>query len=221
MLALQMGLIDQGQLVAAFQSWTRAANGPLAEHLAARGDLDAEQRAGVEAIVALHLKKYNGDADQSLAAVTADGSIRASLAHLVNTEIDGSIVPPRLEPTLAGEDSDGTARYTVGSVTSDGQRFRILRPHAQGGLGAVFVALDTELHREVAVKQILDHHVDDAVSRARFLLEAEITGGSSTRGSYRSTPWAPMPTDAPTTPCGLSMATPSRKRSRASTPTPS
>jgi serine/threonine protein kinase len=177
MLALQMGLIDQGQLVAAFQSWTRAGDRPLAEHLAARGDLDAEQRAGVEAIVALHLKKYNGDAEQSLAAVTADGPSRASLAHLVNTEVDGSIVPPGLEPTLAGEDYDGTARYTVGSVTSDGQRFRILRPHAQGGLGAVFVALDTELHREVAVKQILDHHVDDAVSRARFLLEAEVTGG--------------------------------------------
>jgi tetratricopeptide (TPR) repeat protein len=37
--------------------------------------------------------------------------------------------------------------------------------------------LDTELHREVALKQILDQHADDQVSRARFLIEAEITGG--------------------------------------------
>jgi serine/threonine protein kinase len=39
------------------------------------------------------------------------------------------------------------------------------------------VALDTELHREVALKQILDDHADDPLSRLRFLLEAEITGG--------------------------------------------
>ena len=50
LLALQNGLIDQGQLVAAFQAGTRDKAQPLAEHLAARGDLDADQRAGVEAI---------------------------------------------------------------------------------------------------------------------------------------------------------------------------
>ena len=41
----------------------------------------------------------------------------------------------------------------------------------------MFVALDAELHREVALKQILDRHADDPVSRSRFLVEAEITGG--------------------------------------------
>jgi hypothetical protein len=61
LLALQNGLIDQGQLVAAFQAWTRDKGRPLADHLAARGDLDPEQRAGVEAMVALHLKKHGGD----------------------------------------------------------------------------------------------------------------------------------------------------------------
>ncbi|HKI16956.1 MAG TPA: serine/threonine-protein kinase, partial [Isosphaeraceae bacterium] len=52
-----------------------------------------------------------------------------------------------------------------------------LNPWVSESLGAVFVALDTELHREVALKQILDQHADDPTSRARFLLEAEVTGG--------------------------------------------
>ena len=37
--------------------------------------------------------------------------------------------------------------------------------------------MDGGPNREVALKQILDHHADDPTSRTRFLIEAEITGG--------------------------------------------
>jgi WD40 repeat protein/serine/threonine protein kinase len=59
----------------------------------------------------------------------------------------------------------------------DQRRFRILRPHAQGGLGNVSVAKDLELNREVAFKEIRVQYADDNAARARFLLEAEVTGG--------------------------------------------
>jgi len=57
-----------------------------------------------------------------------------------------------------------------------GPRFHVLRPHAAGGLGRVSVALDSQLRREVALKEIRDEYAGDGAARARFLAEAEITG---------------------------------------------
>src|SRR5271167_3016620 len=90
LLALQNGLIDQGQLILAFQAWTRDKTRSLADQLFARGDLDAAACAGLEAIVALHVKKH-GDVEHSLAAVPANPSTRAGLAALGEPEIEATL----------------------------------------------------------------------------------------------------------------------------------
>ena len=181
LLALQNGLIDQAQLVAAFQAWTRDKSRPLADHLIALGDLDADAARGWS-------RPWPTCTSRSTAATSRRASppsppatsTRESLAALGDpTSTD---TRRHVGLVLGPDRADGRRRphrpaTPSARPTSDGQRFRILRPHARGGLGAVFVALDAELHREVALKQILDEHADDPTSRARFLLEAEITGG--------------------------------------------
>jgi hypothetical protein len=71
------------------------------------------------------------------------------------------------------DDPNRSAALSVGCSAGDGQRFRILRPRLRR-LGAVFLALDAEPHREVALKQMRDNHDCDPDSRRRFLLEAEV-----------------------------------------------
>ena len=114
-------------------------------------------------------------------------------------------------------DADRTATFPIGTAAASGQRFRVPRPHARGGLGAVFVALDEELHRGAAQKQVLDRHADDPMSRQRFLVEAEIAGA----GAHGDRPRVPVGDlrrrPAVWRPCGSSGATASRTQWRAST----
>jgi hypothetical protein len=78
LLAVHNGLIDRVQLVAAFQARTSDKARPLAEHLFGNGDLDADDRSVVEALVVRHLKKHGGDGERSLAAIPAGRSTRES-----------------------------------------------------------------------------------------------------------------------------------------------
>ncbi len=89
-----------------------------------------------------------------------------SQATLPPLDADGAATLP---PTLA----DGTP---PADAPVDGVRYRVLRSHARGGLGEVFVALDTEVGREVALKEIQGEFADDPASQGRFLREAEVNG---------------------------------------------
>ncbi len=94
--------------------------------------------------------------------------------HYFPQLIDSSAPPPADYLTV----SDRTTADTVASrAESATTRFRVLRAHAQGGLGLVLIAHDEQLSRRVAFKQIQPRLADDPQSQAQFVREAEITGG--------------------------------------------
>jgi serine/threonine protein kinase len=175
LLALQNGMIDQAALFVAFSTWTRDKVRSLADILLDQGAISADDRAMLAEMVAWHLKRHGGDPEKSLAAIAFGSSTRERLAALGDPDLARSLPLVGSAPEI--DDPYRTASHVIGTTTFEAQRFRVLRPHARGGLGAVYVALDGELNREVALKEILDKHADDPHSRTRFLIEAEITGG--------------------------------------------
>ena len=103
--------------------------------------------------------------------------------------------------------------WEVGSTPGSAARFQILRPHASGGLGEVFIARDKELNRDVALKEI----------HARYADNEEVLGpiplGGGDHGRLEHPGIVPVYglgstlTAVPTMPCGSSAATASRRRS--------
>ena len=192
-LALQNGLIEQPDLIAAFQCWCKERSRPMAQVLVERGTLTESDRSMLNGLVRRHTEKQASGVEGKAGKIAAPGILLAGSYSApctdghgedflagVSCEDDGD--PPVLGDLTVGArgplghgDSSGST-FKLGQTTSEGGRFRLLRQHARGGIGVVFVALDSELHREVALKQIQTQHADDPASRARFLIEAEVTG---------------------------------------------
>lgn len=175
-LAQQMDFVSRDALIAAMHAWVQEKSKPLGQILVDQKALTPDTHALLEALVTKHLEMHGNNAEFSLAAISSVDSVKKDLAHIGDADVQASLVHvASKQPTK--HDPHGAATVSVGEITSRGTRFRILRPHAKGGLGQVFVAEDSELHREVALKEIQGKHADAPESRARFVMEAEITGG--------------------------------------------
>ena len=210
LLALQNGLIDQDQLVAAFQAWTRDKGRPLADHLVDRGDLDADQRAVVEAMVGLHLKKHGGEHREEPGRHPRrpldPREPGRSSATPRSRRPSATSAPGRLEPGRRRRRPHRQLRRRHGHLRRPavprpaaprpgrpGRRLRGARQRAapRGGAQA-----DPRPARRRP-----DQPRSGSCSRPRS------PAGWSTPASSRSTAWAPTATAGPTTPCGSSAAT--------------
>ncbi len=130
---------------------------------------DEENKGNVDSTGTLRLVPAFGD----------DGNLPAAGPPVPQAEIQH----PSIEQTVllsashsAQLSAAASTPPTANQPAPTGNRFHRLRPWREGGLGKVWIALDRELHREVALKEIKSQHAGNRTSQERFLIEGEITG---------------------------------------------
>jgi serine/threonine-protein kinase len=166
-LALQAELLDANQFIQACTLWTTRKETSLADLLLELGWITSTDKGDVERLTRRKLHKHGSNVKAGLATLPDD--IKRSLAALEDRDIDHSLagLPPPDAPFLAA---------TVDYVPQPRQRYVLSRLHATGGVGRVWLALDSELGREVALKELRPERAGDTALWARFLREAQITG---------------------------------------------
>jgi len=178
MLAFQAGMIDRDQMLNAIRLWMKNKSRALCDILVEQTAINSDSRDLLVAMVAKHEEIHRDQPNRSLEVLsTIDSSLTKSLHELEDSDVENVIAATaRINEPTHNPDPASTQRRTNPNQSNLG-RFSVIRPHAKGGLGEVFIAFDHELNRQVALKEIQGKHSYDEASRVRFLQEAEITGG--------------------------------------------
>ncbi len=176
-LAMQLDFVSREDFQAALQACGADHSRPLGDVLAERRALTVRRRVLLEELVDEYLAQHDRNASRGLAAACAAREVPVDLESIATPALRGGLATVPSQPlTLPGSSDGAIPPPAVGNPTSSGLRFRILRPHARGALGEVYLARDEELHREVALKEIQAPYARSPDSRKRFVMEAEITG---------------------------------------------
>ena len=147
-------------------------------------EMSEGERGVLESLAQFHLARHGDDPALGLEALRGTAANSSRLINRIQSDSSETHIVP--SPSLQNSDTDQTRTFVSGSPIdqshsewrpTDSVRYEIIRPHAKGGLGEVFVARDRELNRDVALKEMQAKCLGDVGSRARFVLEAEVTGG--------------------------------------------
>ncbi len=167
-LALQRDMIDQSRFAEACAVWSLDIKRDLSDILIERGWLDSGDRCEIERDIERKLRKYGGDVRATLGAL-AGADVRDAIGAVDHAEVRKSLnrLPPAAGYVLV---------ETLVKSSEQRSRYTLTRLYAEGGLGKVWVARDTDLNREVALKEIKPDQAQNPEMWRRFLKEAQITG---------------------------------------------
>ena len=165
-LAVLTDAIPRTGLAAVLKSWSENREQPLLEVLKAATGLDDERFRALECLAAAHLKTHQDDLRLCLQAL---GAQELTDERADRDRTTGEDRRWRARRPGASRPFRWTRRFTGGRTwvsrlsrscvprlppVRRTSGFKLIRPHAQGGIGQVWLAHDSELQRDVAVKEI-------------------------------------------------------------------
>jgi eukaryotic-like serine/threonine-protein kinase len=184
-LAVQIGFATPAQVMAAAAAFIADKSHSIAQRLENEGHLDSVKRGMLEGMVDEAVKVHGGDIKRTMQSMGGKEAVYASFGGDMVVDEQGNLSV--IAVTDSKNDSlDETShvfpetpgRYKIGDEPEIGR----------GGIGRVFVAFDTSLGREIAVKELLPDHFQGMSTpnnaersrtgalAARFLREARVTG---------------------------------------------
>lgn len=188
LLAWQNGLVTPAELQESIEQWSEHQELTIGELMVASGAIDDKELQLLLPLVDAYVLKNASDPTASLEKIGSQLSgASISILNTLKKSVQNESIAKSLDLTTLGSYSDRSNAKSASEATFSArhqafrtgelERFRILRPHAKGGLGEVYVASDDSLNRKVAIKEIQEQFSDSTESRERFILEAEVTGG--------------------------------------------
>jgi eukaryotic-like serine/threonine-protein kinase len=166
-LALQLEFITPSQFIEVCTVWASSKDRSLSDLLADKGWVQPHDKEDIERLLARKLKRHDGDVAASLREVGGDPRVQATLTSIPDDDIHQTLAPGLQRVSLISTQAHTTeslGRYTLSHI------------HATGGIGRVWLAHDSSLRREVALKELRPDRLASAFIKSRFLREAQVTG---------------------------------------------